>query len=153
MALFCTLKGIPSGYNLDMQEANFHGLRILKCTGETIKIFRDAIEKMEIYRDRMLEESRKYPITTTDIAEKIAVSEGRPYREVHAEIAEMMREYENVEEFLLNVYRRYGVQIDSSESIFKDLYGGPKPEEVRRHIEEAMRTVERHRAMMRGVEE
>ena len=134
-ALLAILKGLPTGYNLDIQETNKHAFAILKGTLETLAILRDVLSKAEPKEASMLRDSRVFPILATDIAERVSLSTGRPYREVYSEIASIIRESGSVEEFYEKVREIYGIDAGLEEGIKKPVMGSPNPEKVREAIE------------------
>ncbi len=136
-AILSVLKGLPTGYNLDIQEANKHAFRILKGTLATLTVFRDLISKIEPKAHNMLRDSHLFPILATDVAEKMAISSGRPYREVYTEVAKMIRESRDVGEFYKKVEERYGIKIDLSEGLKKPVTGSPNPDKIKEAIEMA----------------
>ena len=135
VALLTILKGLPTGYNLDMQEANKHALKILKGTLETLRIFTDLFAKIEVNEANLLRDAKIFPILATDIAEKVALASGRPYREVYGEIAKLVKESESAEEFYAKVEKKYGIKISLEEGIKKPVIGSPNPEKVKEYIE------------------
>ncbi len=129
-ALLTILKGLPTGYNLDMQEANKHAFAILKGTLETLAILRDALSKAKPKEDSMLRDSTVFPIMATDIAERVSLSTGRPYREVYSEIAGIIGQSRSVEEFYKKVREVYGIDAGLEGSLKKPVMGSPNPEKV-----------------------
>lgn len=134
-ALLAVLKGLPTGYNLDIQETNKHAFRILNGTLETLRILRDILSKVRPKAENMLRDSAVFPIMATDVAERVAVSTGRPYREVYAEVAGIIRESGSVEEFYREVRERYGLEVSLEEGLHKPVLGSPNPEKVREAID------------------
>lgn len=133
-ALLGILKALPTGYNLDMQEANKHALIILKKTLETLKIFSDLFKKIEVNGERPLRDAKVFPILATDMAEKISLKGGRPYREVYEEIAKLIKDSKSVEEFYTKVEEIYGIKADLKYGIKKPVLGSPNPEMVKKCI-------------------
>ncbi|MBO8173784.1 MAG: argininosuccinate lyase [Thermococcus sp.] len=142
IALLTILKGLPTGYNLDMQEANKHAFKILKGTLETLKIFADLFAKIEVNEENLLRDVKIFPILATDIAEKVALISGRPYREVYGEIAKLVKDSESVEEFYAKVREKYGIEVSLEEGIKKPITGSPNPEKVKEYIETAEKALE-----------
>ncbi|WP_457754712.1 argininosuccinate lyase [Thermococcus sp.] len=142
IALLTILKGLPTGYNLDMQEANKHAFKILKGTLETLKIFADLFAKIEVNEENLLKDAKIFPILATDIAEKVALISGRPYREVYGEIAKLVKESRSVEEFYAKIREKYGIKVSLEEGIKKPVIGSPNPEKVKEYIETAEEALE-----------
>jgi len=142
VALLTILKGLPTGYNLDMQEANKHALKILKGTLTTIRIFVDLFAKIEVNNEKLLRDAGIFPILATDIAEKIALESGSPYREVYGEIARLVRDSKSTEEFYNKVQEKYGIKVSLKEGIKKPVVGSPNPEKTKEYIGIAEKTIE-----------
>jgi len=133
-ALLSILKGLPTGYNLDMQEANKHAFAILKGTLRALKTFRDLFSKLEPKGEKLERDAMLFPILATDIAEKVAISTGRPYREVYSEVATLVRESESVEEFYAKAAEKFGIEVHLAEGIKKPVLGSPNPEKIKEVI-------------------
>lgn len=142
VALLTILKGLPTGYNLDMQEANKHAFKILEGTLETLGIFADLFAKIEVNEENLLRDAKIFPILATDIAEKASMMSGRPYREVYGEVATLVKGSGSVEEFYGKVREKYGIVVDLREGIKKPVLGSPNPEKVKEYIEMAEKTLE-----------
>ncbi|USH00022.1 argininosuccinate lyase [Thermococcus argininiproducens] len=133
-ALLGILKALPTGYNLDMQEANKHALIILKRTLETLKIFSDFFKKIGVNEKKLLIDSEIFPILATDIAEKVSLKEGKPYREVYGEIAKLIKDSKSVEELYTKVEELYGIKTNLEEGVKKPVLGSPNPTKVKEYI-------------------
>ncbi|GAB6101769.1 argininosuccinate lyase [Thermococcus atlanticus] len=133
-ALLGILKALPTGYNLDMQEANKHALVILKKTLETLRIFSDFFKKIEVNKKKLLMDSEIFPILATDIAEKLSLKGGKPYREIYEEIAKLIKYSKSVEELYTRVEELYGIKANLEEGIKKPVLGSPNPEMVKKYI-------------------
>ncbi len=141
-ALLGILKGLPSGYNLDMQEANKHALAILKKTLKTLKIFSDLFRKIDANKEKLLRDAELLPILATDIAEKVSLKSGKPYRKVYGEIAKLIKDSKSVEEFYTRVEELYGIKANLEEGIKKPVLGSPNPEEVEKYIKLAKKSLQ-----------
>lgn len=141
-ALLGILKALPTGYNLDMQEANRHALIILKKTLETLKIFSDFFKKIEVNKEKLLMDAEIFPILATDIAEKVSLKNGRPYREVYNEIAKLIKDSKSVEEFYAKVEELYGIKANLEKGIKKPVLGSPNPTKVKDYTKLAKTVLE-----------
>ncbi|MDK2853128.1 MAG: argininosuccinate lyase [Thermococcaceae archaeon] len=150
-ALLGTLKGLPTGYNLDMQETNKHALIILKKTLETLKIFSDFFKKIEVNKKKLLIDAEIFPILATDIAEKVSLKSGKPYREVYTEIAELIKSSQSVEEIYSKVEAVYGIKSTLEEGIKKPTMGSPNPEKVAEYIRMAKNNLEEEHSKLKEV--
>ena len=152
VAFLGTLRALPSGYNLDMQESNHHAYAILKNTLKAIQIFSDFFSKIEVNSERMKEDTEIYPILATDMAERIALKRSMPYRAVHAEIAKFIGESRNSDEFYSTVKRKYGLEMNPQESILRPVMGSPDPKDVKKYIEQAKKLLEEHKSELFSLE-
>ncbi|RLF77134.1 argininosuccinate lyase [Thermococci archaeon] len=141
-ALLGILKALPTGYNLDMQEANRHALIILKKTLETLKIFSDFFKKIEVNKEKLLIDAEIFPILATDIAEKVSLKNGRPYRQVYNEIAKLIKDSKGVEGFYAKVEGLYGIKANLEKGIEKPVLGSPNPTKVKEYIKLAKTVLE-----------
>ncbi len=135
VAILGILKALPSGYNLDMQEANGHHLRVVKGTTEALRIFSKIFSGLRVNEERVLDDLNSIPILATDLAEEISMRTGEPYRKVHEDIAKILRESKGTEEFYSEVEDRYGVRMSPEECIRRPVIGSPNPDHVKRCIE------------------
>ena len=140
-ALLGILKALPTGYNLDMQEANKHALIILKKTLETLKIFSDFFKKIEVNKKKLLMDAKIFPILATDIAEKVSLKSGKPYREVYGEIAKLIKYSKSVEELYTKVEELYGIKANLEEGIKKPVLGSPNPDKIKEYIKLAKKSL------------
>ncbi len=91
-AMLAILKGLPSGYNKDLQEDKAILLRAVDATRELLPALTLLVETVQLDEARMaaaLDEG----LLATDIADRL-VSRGVPFREGHAQVGEMVREAE-----------------------------------------------------------
>ena len=79
-------KGIPSGYNLDLQEANNHIFGPLEKIINAIKVMADLIDDIEF------REVRDIQLLAQDVAERLVKERGIAYREAHSLLAKALRE-------------------------------------------------------------
>ncbi|NJE26193.1 argininosuccinate lyase [Thermococcus sp. MV5] len=140
-ALLGILKALPTGYNLDMQEANKHALVILKKTLETLRIFSDFFKKIEVNKKKLLMDAEIFPILATDIAEKVSLKSGKPYREVYGKIAKLIKDSKSVEDLYTKVEEFYGIKVNLEEGIKKPVLGSPNPDKIREYIKLAKKSL------------
>ncbi len=138
-SLLAIVKGVPSGYSLDLQEANKHAIRLADRTLETVKVLHKLVEGIEPVKDRLLEDVEKYPILTTDYAELISLRKGIPYREAHALVAKAVKESHNIDELYGVLAKHLGHVLSPEESIMKPHPGSPNPEKLEQHLRERLR--------------
>jgi argininosuccinate lyase len=79
--LMCTIKGLPTTYNKDLQESWEAMLDGVKTVGDTIRITTGVISTMDINPEKMLA-ALTPDMLATDIADYL-VRKGVPFRETH----------------------------------------------------------------------
>jgi len=84
--------GLPSGYSLDLQEANPCIYTVLRDAVEAYRILASAVEGVQVDRGRALELLRRYAPWSAEEAERRALEEGKPLREAYAEVAASLGE-------------------------------------------------------------
>jgi len=129
------LKGLTSGYNLDMQEANKHVLAALKDALDTLRILGDVLEKLEVNEEAVRRDLELYPLLLPDLAEVIALKTGKPFREVHREIASYVRSSRSPAEVYEALKSIYGVELDYVKAIGRPVLGSPNPASAREYVE------------------
>lgn len=138
-SLLAIVKGVPSGYSLDLQEANKHAIKLADRTLETVKILRKLVKGIEPVKGRLLEDVEKYPVLATDYAELISIRKGIPYREAHALVAKAIRKSRDVNELYEVLAKHLGRALSLKESIMKPHPGSPNPEKLERYLKERLR--------------
>jgi argininosuccinate lyase/argininosuccinate synthase len=91
-ALLAVLKGLPSGYNKDLQEDKAILFRAVDAAAELLPALAVLVETMELDAARMAAALDEGTLAT-DIADRL-VAGGLPFRESHARVGEMLREGE-----------------------------------------------------------
>ncbi|MEM1983021.1 MAG: argininosuccinate lyase [Sulfolobales archaeon] len=152
-AILSTIKAVPSGYNLDLQEVTKHLLKLLLNTIEALTILRDFIERMEFKEEVLKEEVYRYPLAVTDLAEYVSLKFGKPYREVHKEIASLIKELgtEDIGKICCELGRKLGVSSEELLSAIKPenvlnarrVIGSPNPEFTLMLVERAENVLDR----------
>ncbi|RLG89539.1 MAG: argininosuccinate lyase [Thermoprotei archaeon] len=148
-ALLSILKALPSGYNLDLQEATKHCIRVLQETINTLTIVKDFIEKLEPNTQSMKRDVELYPITSTELIETISLRLCKPYREVHRKLALVIRSSKSFKDALDKVFSELGVYflelkppIEPKNSIYaKNHPGSPHPLSVKNYITKAEKRI------------
>ena len=91
VGLLTTIKGLPTGYNKDLQEdkeAVFSARRDLRGA---LAALAALVHHVEFKRERMAEAASDPQLLATDAAEKL-VAEGIPFRDAYGEVARSVRE-------------------------------------------------------------
>ncbi len=84
--------GLPSGYSLDLQEANPCLYLVLSDAVEAYKVLASAVEGVRVNRERALELLRLYTPWSAEEAERRALVEGKPLRDAYSEVASRLDE-------------------------------------------------------------
>ncbi|BFH74532.1 argininosuccinate lyase [Sulfurisphaera javensis] len=84
-SLYVIYKGLPSGYNLDLQEMNKHYWNCIKMVIPSLEVINSIINGIEVQEFKVDEK-----ITATDVAEDLAIT-GIPYRKAYMEVANKIR--------------------------------------------------------------
>ena len=142
VAILATIKGLPTGYNLDLQEVNKHFTRLLERTVETVAIVRDLLKATELREERVKEDISKYPLLVTDYAELLALKSGKPYREIHELVAEVVRESKSVDEMYSKLGKLLGTQLDPEEALNKQHEGSPNPDYIKKYVNSALKELD-----------
>ncbi len=145
MALYSILRPTEMGYQLDLQEATRHVWHAFRVALEGIEALRSFIEGSSVNVERTLEDASKYPITTFEYAELMAIRTKRPFREVHQEIACLIRDG-----------RAHDAMLRPDEVLrLKRNIGSPNPDvvkdEVVKRFEEVSKAREEVKALMKAL--
>ncbi|MBB5252324.1 argininosuccinate lyase [Sulfurisphaera ohwakuensis] len=116
-SLFNIYKGLPSGYNLDLQEMNKHYWDCVKIVISSIEVINSILEGIEVLNFQLDDKT-----TATDVAEDLAIT-GIPYRKAYMEVANKIRAGTFISE------------ISPKTSIYKKaVMGSPNPELIKEEI-------------------
>ncbi|MDW8035873.1 MAG: lyase family protein, partial [Candidatus Korarchaeum sp.] len=126
-ALLSIIKGLPSGYNLDLQETNKHFLEALKNVKDSLKVLSDLMRRIR-FREVKVEET-----LAQFAAEEISRRKGISYRSAHSLLASALRESNwDIRRALSSL----GFETpEFEEAIATAVRGGPNPKEIRAEIE------------------
>ncbi|MDK2384295.1 MAG: argininosuccinate lyase, partial [Candidatus Korarchaeota archaeon] len=126
VSLLTVTKGVPSGYNLDLQEANLHMLKPVEEATSSARVLADLIKGIR-FKEIVV------PATLAqDIAERLARERGITYREAHSLLASTLRE---VGWDLLKAADKLGVDVPNVEDVLRERgRGAPNPELVTKEI-------------------
>jgi len=131
ISLLTITKGVPSGYNLDLQEANLHILRPVEEAASSARVLADLMRGIR-FKEIVV------PSTLAqDIAERLARERRITYREAHSLLASTLRE---MGWDLLEAADKLGVDIPDVEDVLRERgRGAPNPELVAKEIESRRR--------------
>ena len=90
VTLLGTLKGLPLGYNRDLQETKPPVFAAAETAQHSLNAVRLAIDGMKVLAPRMLQGASDPQMLATDLAEYLT-ARGVPFREAHGVIARLMK--------------------------------------------------------------
>jgi argininosuccinate lyase len=153
--LLVTLKGLPAGYNRDLQETKPPVVRASDTLAAALNVMRIAFREVKINRDRMLHAASDEDLMATDVAEYL-VRHGVPFRHAHEAVSGLVayardkgRDLSLLE---LADYKKFSVQFredvfdlfDPAKSIrAKVSAGSTGPEQVARALRAARKRLAR----------
>ena len=150
VAFLTIMKGVPSGYNLDLQEGNRHVVAILDKALKALTIFSDLVKGLQFDSSAIENFLKRYPTYAVDVAEYISLKTGAPFREVHGLVASAVREAGLVlSRFIEILEERTGVDRDSLMELsipakvieLRATEGSPNPNKVAETIERRLKEV------------
>jgi argininosuccinate lyase len=84
------LKGLPTGYNKDLQEDKEAFLTAFQNLRETLSVLRLTVRTVQVNGERMLEAASDSFMGATDLADYL-VNKGMPFRKAHEVVAQAVR--------------------------------------------------------------
>lgn len=92
MQLFSTVKGLPTGYNQDLQELKHSLWVLIDIAKSSIDITKRMIETAKVNKDNMLKSAVLNYVTAIDLAEYITQESKIPFREAHLVVGKIIEE-------------------------------------------------------------
>lgn len=96
-SLLTILKGIPSGYNRDLQETKKFLWRSFKTVNASIKVLTSVINALTLNKARIEKAIDEGYLMAVDLAEELTLKKGLSFRESHKLVGELIKTliYEN----------------------------------------------------------
>ncbi|MDR7544049.1 MAG: argininosuccinate lyase [Armatimonadota bacterium] len=164
VALGGTLKGLPLGYNRDLQEDKAAALTAFDAADLAVGALRAAVAGLTVRRDRMAAALRGGFLTATDVADYL-VRRGVPFREAHHLAGQAVRAAEatgcELWELPVATYQQISLHFDAGvleaatpqgAVAAKDTPGGTAPGQVARALAEARSAVAVQRAWVQQMD-
>jgi argininosuccinate lyase len=102
ISLLTTMKGLPLGYNRDMQEDKEPVFDSFKTYFDSLSIMKSVVETMQVNKERFIEELNKDFSLSTDLADWL-VLKGIPFREAHKIVGELVKYCEDNDKTFVNL--------------------------------------------------
>ncbi|MEM4627628.1 MAG: hypothetical protein QXX37_05005, partial [Ignisphaera sp.] len=139
-------KSIPYGYNLDLQELNRIFMDIVSDTISTLNVFIDIIKGIKINEDKIIKYVEDKPCWSSDVVEYIAITKGKPVREIYFQIARQLKSYRQNGDTLSKILLNIGIQPNNVWNIIKSR---PIEMYIKKMIEGAWRILEEDRKLVK----
>ncbi len=88
--LLTTLKGLPVGYNRDLQETKPPVMRVSETVLAAVKVCTLAVQEMTVHREVMRQAASDEKLYATDLVEQL-VAQGVPFRTAYTMIGNLVR--------------------------------------------------------------
>ncbi|MCI2414355.1 MAG: argininosuccinate lyase [Candidatus Aramenus sp.] len=125
-SIMAMYKGLPSGYDLDLQEMNAYYWKCTSIVKATIEVLKDLFQGIQVVK-KDLDSST----LATDEAERLALN-GKPYRQAYFEVKEMV------------LSDKFTSKITPEESVkLKAVTGSPNPQILEEDLKDAIARLER----------
>ena len=83
MQLFSTIKGLPTGYNQDLQELKHSVWKLIDIAKSSIDMSKQMIKTATVNKDKMLKAAVNNYVTAIDLAEYLTQQSNISFREAH----------------------------------------------------------------------
>ena len=139
VSLLMTLKGLPLGYNRDLQEDKAPVFDALDQISGTLDALTTAVSALEFDEARLLKAASDPRLLATDLAEYL-VAKGVPFREAHEVVSRHLAEDRPLDsKSLREIDPRFGDDVPGLLDVRTSLarrntHGGPSPEAVRAQL-------------------
>lgn len=84
------IKGLPIGYNRDLQETKPPAIRVADCLAQSLAVIALALKEMQLNKESMLAAANDPELMATDLVEYL-VAKGMPFRQGHEVVAELVQ--------------------------------------------------------------
>lgn len=92
LQLYSTIKGLPTGYNQDLQELKHSLWKLIDITKSSIDVSKRMIETATVKRNNMFKATVENYVTAIDLAEYLAQEYSISFREAHFLVGNIIRE-------------------------------------------------------------
>ena len=91
-SLLAIQKGLPYGYNLDLQEANPVIYAVLRDAAEASRVLASLFSGLEFDKEKLRALAETYTAWGAELAELLALKTGKPLREAYREVAARLQD-------------------------------------------------------------
>ena len=144
--MLTTIKGLPFGYNRDLQETKPPVIRAAATVLDSARVCELAIAKMAIVESAMLAAASDEALLATDIVERLVAS-GMPFRDAHSRVARVVRDGRPFSTLTDDEWLAYGIDPQATRDLTprgsvasRRSPGGTSPGEVRAQLRRPRRT-------------
>ncbi len=169
IGLLTIFKGLPSGYNRDLQETKKLLWRCFKTVNASLKIFINIIKTLNLNKTRIEKMIDEGYLMATELAEELSLKKGLSFREAHKLVGELIKKmlYENkkmnklspnlIEQLSNQVLgKTINVSQEELENILdfkkalleKRSLGAPSPKEVEKEISKIKKKIEEYKVQL-----
>jgi argininosuccinate lyase len=142
-------KGLPYGYNLDLQEINMLLKQVFDVVTSTLNIVIDFVSRLSVNSDAFLKYVSDKPCWSSELVEYIAITNGKPVREVYLAIAKLFKNCNSVDEKCISkVLSAFGL---NAQDIWNIVKGKPIEVSIKKLLEDAWTKLERDRNTLKNV--
>lgn len=92
VTMFSIVKSLPSGYSRDLQDLKPSLWKTSSTALESVKIMNGVVKSLNIHKERMEEAASNSYAISLDIAERLVVKKGMPFRSAHKVVGALVEE-------------------------------------------------------------
>ena len=142
-------KGLPYGYNLDFQEINSVAVNLVDIAQKTLDVTKDFVDGLSIDENTIQKFLEDKPCWSSDLVEYIALTSGKPVREVYLDIAKLFRDCGRIDSACVSkVLSHFNL---STEAIWNIVKSKPVEVSIEKILEDAWTRLERDRSNIKSV--
>ena len=142
-------KGLPYGYNLDLQEINGIAINLVDVVQKTLDVVKDFIDGLSIDGNAIQRFLEDKPCWSSDLVEYIALTSGRPAREVYLSIAKLFKDCGTIDSACISkVLSHFNL---NSEAIWNIVRSKPVEVNIEKLLEDAWTRLENDRSSIKNV--
>ncbi len=160
MGLLMTVKGLPGGYNRDLQEDRAPLLETGPLFAQSLSVLRLALPRVKLNKERCRAAVEEGFTQATDLAEAL-VKKGMPFRKAYQAVGSLVRRCQEAKLTLSQATEAFALQVDpafdaatlaaldaTNAVARKQSFGGTGPQSVQRQAEAltSAASILRHRA-------